>query len=509
MKAPPAKVPDVIKGDFSGFVLDGDSLHLRAVKRWVQGDLQRTVISDVPITADLLQSATSLLGSVTLIPADPGGDLEVPPTAPTKPNARRRVETAGVPATSNRFDPTFRFYTLFSAVDWQTGKSQTCAIGVVTRPSFLYRTLFATLGDSANVLKYGLLGIAILLGLVELAALYIGIRLSRGMTRSVAELYRATEYVNRGDLTHRIPIRGRDQMAVLEQSFNSMTESLVKLVAEQKQKQRMESELAIAYEVQNVLFPGKLPALSSLDVYGICHPARSVSGDYYDFIPLGSDRLVLTVGDISGKGISAALLMATVHAFIRAYSMEPETVLAPEALGDGAPSNTDRSIYFRGDGAVPSRLSTSMLMTTLNYQLFRCTPPEKFATMFLGCYDAAACELTYCNAGHLPPILLNGDGGLSRLDTSGTVVGLFDGVAYGEAKTRMQPGDLFVAFSDGVTEAENDSGEFGEERLIALIQAHRNLPLSSIGDLIAGSVKDWIGQAEQADDVTVVLARAR
>jgi sigma-B regulation protein RsbU (phosphoserine phosphatase) len=150
-----------------------------------------------------------------------------------------------------------------------------------------------------------------------------------------------------------------------------------------------------------------------------------------------------------------------------------------------------------------------MLMTTLNYQLFRCTPPEKYATMFLGCYDAAACELTYCNAGHLPPILLNGDGSLSRLDTSGTVVGLFDGEAYGEATARMQPGDLFVAFSDGVTEAENDSGEFGEERLIALIQEHRDQPLSRIGDLIAGSVKDWIGQAEQADDVTVVLARAR
>jgi sigma-B regulation protein RsbU (phosphoserine phosphatase) len=509
MKAPPAKVPDVIKGDFSGFVLDGDSLHLRAVKRWVQGGLQRTVISDVPITPELLQSATSLLGSVTLIPADKGGDLEVPPPANAKPSVRRRVETADIPPSSNRFDPTFRFFTLFSAVDWETGKSQSCAIGVVTRLSLLYRVLFATLGDSAKLLKYGLLGIAVLLGLVELVALYIGVRLSRSMTRSVAELYRATEHVNSGDLTHRIPIRGRDQMAVLEQSFNSMTESLVKLVAEQKQKQRMESELAIAYEVQNVLFPGKLPGLSSLDVYGVCHPARSVSGDYYDFIPLGSDRLVLTVGDISGKGISAALLMATVHAFIRAYSMEPETVLAPEALGDGAPSNADRSIYFRGDGAASSRLSTSMLMTTLNYQLFRCTPPEKFATMFLGCYDAAACELTYCNAGHLPPILLNGDGSLSRLDTSGTVVGLFDGVAYGEATARMQPGDLFVAFSDGVTEAESDSGEFGEERLIALIQEHRNLPLSSIGDLITGSVANWIGQAEQADDVTVVLARAR
>jgi sigma-B regulation protein RsbU (phosphoserine phosphatase) len=148
-------------------------------------------------------------------------------------------------------------------------------------------------------------------------------------------------------------------------------------------------------------------------------------------------------------------------------------------------------------------------MGSLNYQLFRCTPPEKYATMFIGCYDEAARELTYCNAGHLPPILLGANGGFIRLDTSGTVVGLFDGVAYGESTIIMQPGDLFVAFSDGVTEPENDSGEFGEERLIALIQEHRHQPLSRIGEIITGSVADWIGDAEQPDDVTVVLVRAR
>jgi sigma-B regulation protein RsbU (phosphoserine phosphatase) len=112
-------------------------------------------------------------------------------------------------------------------------------------------------------------------------------------------------------------------------------------------------------------------------------------------------------------------------------------------------------------------------------------------------------------AGHLPPIMLSGSGTVSRLDTSGTVVGLFDGATYGESTVAMQPGDLFVAFSDGVTEPENDSGEFGEERLIALIQEHRVQPLSRIGDVITDAVVEWIGGAEQPDDVTVVLARAR
>jgi sigma-B regulation protein RsbU (phosphoserine phosphatase) len=246
-----------------------------------------------------------------------------------------------------------------------------------------------------------------------------------------------------------------------------------------------------------------------LEVHGICRPARSVSGDYYDFIPLGKDGLVIAVGDISGKGISAALLMATVHAFVRAFSLEPEAALATVSLGGGAVPYGDRRTHHRLNGAAQLQMSPAKLMTMLNYQLFLCTPPEKYATMFLACYDATVRELRYCNAGHLPPIVLNEEGVVSHLETSGTVVGLFDGVAYNESVISMQPGDLFFAFSDGVTEPENDSCEFGEERLIALIHEHRNQALSSIGDLVTGAVAEWIGGAEQPDDVTVVLARAR
>lgn len=508
----PAKVPDSINADFSGFVVDGDSLYLRAVKTYNQNSKRLTVISSVRITPELIQSATSRLGLVTLIPLDSDSNLNVtagPTGAKFSGKETERVEAGQTPPPSNRFDPVIRFYSLFNLIDWKNGQSQEGAVGVVTRPSMLYSTLFASLGDNAQILEYGLLIIACLLGLVELVALFIGIRLSGHMTHAVAELYKATQHVDRGDLTHRIQIRGRDQLAVLEQSFNSMTDSLVKLVAEQKQKQRMESELAFAYEVQDLLFPHKLMDLTSLDVYGVCRPARSLSGDYYDFIPLGTDRLVLAVGDISGKGIPAALLMATVHAFVRAYSLAPDRVSTPGALTAGALSNGDRRVSLPGSGATPLHLSPALLMATLNYQVFRCTPPEKYATMFLGCYDATARELTYCNAGHLPPIMLSGDGGVSRLDTSGTVAGLFDGSTYDESKISMLPGDLFVAFSDGVTEPENNSGEFGEDRLIALIHEHRNQPLSRIGDVITDAVAKWIGGAEQPDDVTVVLARAR
>ncbi len=160
------------------------------------------------------------------------------------------------------------------------------------------------------------------------------------MTKSVGELYKATESVNRGDLTHRIKVASRDQMASLEQSFNSMTTSLARLLAEQKDKQRLENELAIAHEVQELLFPREACDLPTLEVHGVCRPARTVSGDYYDFIRLPDDRMVLAVGDISGKGISAALLMATVHAFVRAYSLEPDLALAPLLAAGAAASGS-------------------------------------------------------------------------------------------------------------------------------------------------------------------------
>jgi sigma-B regulation protein RsbU (phosphoserine phosphatase) len=373
----------------------------------------------------------------------------------------------------------------------------------------LLSTLFAALGDDARILWYAVLTIAILFGLMELAALYVGIRISRSITLAVAELYDATQHVNQGDLTHRIEIQKHDQMAALEESFNSMTDSLVKLVAEQEQKQRLESELALAYEVQDLLFPHQSTELASLETYGVCRPARSVSGDYYDFIPLSAGSLVLAVGDISGKGISAALLMATVHAYVRAYSQVSERKAPLASPAAGAFFQSDSRMCYPGDGVSQLELSPAMMMAALNNQLFRCTPPEKYATMFLGCYDAAMRQLRYCDAGHLPPVMLSGNGSVSRLEVSGTVAGLFDGVAYDEFTLAMQPGDLFVAFSDGVTEPENDSGEFGEDRLIALLQEHRDQPLSRIGALVTEAVAEWIGDAEQPDDVTVVLARAR
>ena len=129
--------------------------------------------------------------------------------------------------------------------------------------------------------------------------------------------------------------------------------------------------------------------------------------------------------------------------------------------------------------------------------------------MFLGIYDGRSHQLTYSNGGHLPPILIGKDGAVRRLETGGTVVGLFDHMTYAEGAVQMHPGEIFLAYSDGVTEPENEFGEFGEERLIDLVSANRDSPLLNISQAVTSAVDDWIGDNEQPDDITLVLARAR
>jgi sigma-B regulation protein RsbU (phosphoserine phosphatase) len=289
-----------------------------------------------------------------------------------------------------------------------------------------------------------------------------------------------------------------------------MTTSIENLVREQKEKQRLEGELAIAQEVQAQLYPKLITQLETLEVHGFCRPARTVSGDYYDFLALNSDRLMLAVGDISGKGISAALLMATIHSAVRAYSIEDVPALRelalrePAAVGAAGGSGLMLASELRGAEASPAAL-----LTLLNHQLYESTPDAKYATLFLGIYDGATRRLMYANGGHLPPILISEDGSSQLLSCGGTVVGLFDNLSFPEATVQLRPGDVLVAYSDGVTEPESDYGEFGEERLIQLVRENRHLPLERITEIVIAAVADWIGDNEQPDDVTLVLARAR
>jgi phosphoserine phosphatase RsbU/P len=209
------------------------------------------------------------------------------------------------------------------------------------------------------------------------------------------------------------------------------------------------------------------------------------------------------VGDISGKGISAALLMATIHSAVRAYEQE-------QLFAVGADSA--KAIAAGGQGGVLTRSAIALpspahMLWLLNRHLYRSTQPEKYATLFLGFYDGDTHRLTYSNAGHLAPIILGQDGSLRRLEAGGMVVGLFDNMEYQEETVELRKGDIFIAFSDGMTEPENEFGEFGEDRLMEAISASSDQPLDRISGHAIAAVKDWIGATEQPDDITLVLAR--
>jgi sigma-B regulation protein RsbU (phosphoserine phosphatase) len=525
-KAEAAAPPPNGTKEIRTFVLDGQRLLLRVADTVPVGKDELVLISNVPLDEKLLARVGGHLGEVSVSLFSPGrsrrtadaqgrsgeggrpqiviGEERLDIKGDAASDTPAAVKAGKLPPAANRFDREITGGSLLKVLDWKSGQQRTALLAVVTRPSLLYDRLFRTVGQSATFIVAVLAVVVVLFGVIELLALFIGVRLTRTMTRSVAALYRGTQRVNQGDFTHRIEIRSQDQLAALESSFNSMTTSLERLMQEQKEKQRLENELVIAQEVQAQLFPRESAELAALELHGICRPARTVSGDYYDFLPMDSDKIGLAVGDVSGKGISAALLMATIHSAVRAYSLEAAVVPAlPASVGSGTAYHGSALAYANGD------LSPAALMSLLNRQLYRSTPSEKYATLFFGTYDGHGRTVNYCNAGHLPPLVLHADGTTSRLDVGGTVVGLFDGVNYDETQVALSPGDIFVAYSDGVTEPENDFGEFGEARLVELVRENRNLPLARISDLVISAVLDWIGGREQPDDMTLVLARPR
>ncbi|HET8825597.1 MAG TPA: SpoIIE family protein phosphatase [Terriglobales bacterium] len=487
--------PKGVPSGFAGLAREKNRVFLRALSRVSTTKGQLSVVVSEPFGERVLSNVAPDAGEINIGELDQTGRL-IPP-----------LYSAGDVETARSFaDMRIRFATHLETIEWSSGaKASDLGMGGGTRLSKLYDHLFAALGEVGAAMEVFLLVIAIVLGIFEGVAGYIGTQLTRTVTGSVAELYRATTFVNRGDFSHRIPITSKDQLAALAGSFNLMTESIQKLILEQKEKQRLQNEITIAQEVQNQLFPKQVAQLTNLEVHGFCRPARSVSGDYYDFLPVGSDRLILAVGDVSGKGISAALLMATIHSAVRAYAIEgipifrqAEAVVAAEMISAKYES------VMQG-----AEVSPGTMLSLLNHQLYHSTPLEKYATLFLGMYDSDARRLIYSNAGHLPPLLLGEDGSCCRLERGGTVVGLFDEIAYDEETVQLRPGDIFLAYSDGVTEPENDFGEFGEERLISLVQENRDLPLARITEIVTSAVDDWIGAAEQPDDVTLVLARLR
>ena len=452
-----------------------------------KGSTEATIIA--PLTNDLLGELAPDIGEVFLGPVDvrqrPAKKLRV--RAFTKRHANR------IPEQASRFDIQVTLLTPVVFQSWETpGKLHQGALIVYTRPSAVLGALFGKIELSQFWLISFLLVTAVFL-IVELVSLRIGISISRTITRAVQALYEGTQHVKAADFSHRIAAQGNDQLAELARSFNGMTENLERLIVVEKEQERLKAEIAIAREVQSQLFPRGAPKMNTLELTGVCHPARMVSGDYYDFVRLQDSTVALAIGDVAGKGISAALLMAALQSIMRTQLTAGIPIQAAASHG--------------GSVAGRSPFSTAELVSQLNKQVYATTSPEKYATFYFGLYDDDTRLLRYTNAGHLQPILMR-DGHAERLEVTGTVVGAFPVAVYEEKSIALRRGDLLVAFTDGIVEPENEYGEpFGEDRLIDLLMGYGQRESKEIIARIMETVEQWTGSSELPDDMTVVLAR--
>lgn len=500
--------PAWLKDDtFNGIVLDGSELSLRAVERARVPSGPLLVILSQPFTPQLLDEIGQGIGPVSALSPKVGLDGSAPPKQEPRPNRQRvNISTSSnpngefrtissaslrMPDSAGHFDFTVYNMASLQPYIWQaTTERSDPGLGlfyVSTRLYALNRQLLSTLGQLSGFYWTAFAVVGIVFLVIELAAVVISWRLTRSITTTVDKLNIATERVKAGDFSHRIDLPARDQLTALGEAFDGMTASVERLLKESLEKTRLEGELEIAREVQNRLFPQSAPDVAGLHLYGLCKPARTVSGDYYDFLRLGDGKVALVVGDISGKGISAALLMATLQSALHAQ------------FYDGRPSSGLPLAYPGATAEVVSRL---------NRQIYASTPREKYVTLFYGVYDSLNGKLTYTNAGHLPPVLFR-QNRILRLEGGGTVVGLFPAARYEQTEIAIEPGDLLLAFTDGMTEPENSFGEeFGEERLLQVAKRAMAAPPEAMMDEIYRTVSDWTGSSELQDDMTLVVAQA-
>lgn len=444
-----------------------------------QADSTKLVIA-VPITEDL---TARLAPGIGILAVDTGGPSAQSVASPANTDSFAASDILPPPQHPFDWDLTWRVDT--QQLIWETDRFVDADYWLRTRLSALLDEVFALQGEGASLFfSFAMLSLLAALGSSLVVSLVIAASLTRTLTAAVNDLYVGTTHVNRGDYSYRIPVRGTDQISHLSRSFNAMTSSIEKSIEDTKRRQQLEAELEVAREVQARLFPARPPLLDGLEVLGVCRPAQSVSGDFFDYVTLERDVLAISFGDVSGKGISAALVMASLHSIVRS-----------------------QLALLRTHESSAMDASVARVVAEANRQLCDGTSPEKYSTLLFGAYDAQSGTLAYSNAGHLPPLLVR-DGRITPLDVTGMVVGLFPDAPYTASTVHLKPGDLLVAFTDGVTEPENAArDEYGEERLRDMLQRANGRPVKEIIAEVMDDVLAWTGQATLQDDMTMLAVR--
>jgi len=373
--------------------------------------------------------------------------------------------------------------------DWSNGEPGTLMATMNLSVGEIYARIA---GQSSGNRRFsqGLLLVLVIIGalflVLEAFALVMGLALARSIWGSVQELFAGTERVRQGDFTGKVAVVAEDQLGELAQSFNSMTASIEDLLRQAAEKKRLEEELRIAHEIQMSLLPQGPLQMPGLSVTALCVPAREVGGDYYDFLPIDDHRVGVLIADVSGKGTSAALYMAELKGLVLSLSR----------------------IY----------LSPRELLIAANRIISQHLDARSFITMTYAIIDLEKQSMTYARAGHTPLIYVPGPSADSRLAQilapEGLVLGLkFDNGEMFERLLEEQTialgaGDLYLFFTDGITEAMNTADDmFGENRLGRLVEEHAHLPADELRERVLREIASFVGDAPQHDDMTMILLK--
>jgi serine phosphatase RsbU (regulator of sigma subunit) len=315
------------------------------------------------------------------------------------------------------------------------------------------------------------------LGLLVIALALVGIvPISHGMTRHLTSLNAGVQALAAGNFAARVPVKSKDEFGSLARAFNQMAEGLERHQALVVEQERLRRELELSRLIQTEMLPRLRLRVGAAEIKGLSIPAREVGGDFFNYFALPDGRLALLVGDVSGKGVSAALLMANVQATLRArLPLEPDLAL---------------------------------LAGQLDREIDETTPGGVFLTLFLAILDMERHELRYVNAGHNPQFVLRADGGILPMGATGLPIALYPGHGYEQALIPIRAGDLLFFYTDGLVETENEKGDvFGAEKLQALLAEEQAHGIDTVLQRVDETVRRFRGRTEPLDDATMMALR--
>jgi len=459
-------------------------LAMRAVALPETAAPEWAVVVDLPFTAaieDRLREETGIqLGEVTALPY-PDRSIAVP---------RGQLLDARPPVPEDATSALGEGWVAFLDVHhWETGAPNYATVSIQLNVREIYDriTVLAAGRRLGQILLIVLAIIGVLFLTIQFVALVIGFVLARQITGAVHDLFTGTEHLKNRDFTHQIPVRARDQLGELAESFNVMTGEVTKLLRENAEKARMEQEMLAAREIQQKLLPSGPFHVPGLAVTAFCEPAREVAGDYYDVLTISDTQLGVLIADVSGKGLPAGLYMAQLKVLAQSLAR--------------------------------THTSPREFLKAINRVVADNIDSKSFITMSYGVIDLKGHHMTYARAGHCPLIRVPGSApaGLRKaqmLAPDGLVLGLkidsgqmFDAMIQ-EVTIPLEPHDLIVFYTDGITETMNKTFDcYGEQRLSKVLEQYSHLPFEQLRSFIFADLRAFAGGSDQHDDMTMILLK--